>query len=402
MGFAINTNNDALNTYRNLTNVQNSLSKSLERLSSGLRINQAGDDAAGLTISTQLGAQVSGLQQAARNAQDGTSLVQTADGALSQAQSILGRLRDLAVQAGNDSNSTSARAAITSEATSLTAELARIGSSVNFNGTNLLDGSTQAFRFQVGADGNSQSQITVDLSGANLAGVAAALTNGSSGDKFTTAQIKTVTSFIATNDNGSTTKYDVSDATSDALTAADGYTNSSMTAAQLNEAKVDKAIAALSGDSAFSATFTAVKINDSGTFKLLVTAKDGSAVTSDDGTGTNGALHEAGTAAVANAGSIKFDSAVNAQAAITAIDAQIANVSKARANIGAIENRFNNVVSTISTSVQNLTAAKSRITDVDMAQEMVNYTRANVLSQSGTAMLAQANSLPQLALKLLG
>lgn len=397
MGFAINTNNDALNTYRNLSNVQNSLSKSLEKLSSGLRINQAGDDAAGLTISTQLSSQVSGLQQASRNAQDGTSLVQTADGALTQAQSILGRLRDLAVQAGNDSNSPAARTAIQSEATSLTSELSRIGSSVNFNGQNLLDGSTTAFRFQVGADGNSQSQITVDLSGANLSGVAANLTNGSSGDKFTTAQVKTATSFVATNPNGTVHTYTTAAATITALGNADTYTNSSMTAGQLAEAKVDKAVAALASDSGFSSTFTAVKYNDSGVFKVLVTAKDGSAVTS-----ANASAAEAGTAGVAGAGSIKFDSAANAQATITALDAQIANVSAARANIGAIENRFNNVVATISTSVTNLTAAKSRITDVDMAQEMVNYTRANVLSQAGTAMLAQANSLPQLALKLLG
>ncbi len=120
MGFSVNTNLDALNTYRNLQNTQNSLSNSLAKLSSGLRINNAGDDAAGLTIATTLGSQVSGLQQASRNAQDGTSVVQTADGALSQAQSLLGRLRDLAVQAANDSNSTSARTAIGTEATSIT------------------------------------------------------------------------------------------------------------------------------------------------------------------------------------------------------------------------------------------------------------------------------------------
>ena len=381
MGFAINTNNDALNTYRNLNTVQNSLSKSLEKLSSGLRINQAGDDAAGLTISTQLTSQVSGLQQASRNAQDGTSLVQTADGALTLAQSILGRMRDLAVQAGNDSNSDAARTAIKSEADSLTAELSRIGNSVNFNGQNLLDGSKPSFVFQVGADGNSQSQISVNLSGANLVSVANSLSNGSTGTSLTIAQGKAVGSFTS----GSGVTFAVPTALGTSLAAT---------------TTADAQVSLLNSNSAFAANFTATKVPGAtaSADTVVVTAKDGTTVTAKDNQATAVAT---GTAAPA-AGKIAFDSAVNAQAAIASLDTQIAAVSKARADIGAIENRFNNVVSTISTSVTNLTAAKSRITDVDMAQEMVNYTRANVLSQAGTAMLAQANSLPQLALKLLG
>lgn len=381
MGFAINTNNDALSTYRNLTNVQMSLSKSLEKLSSGLRINQAGDDAAGLTIATQLGSQVSGLQQASRNAQDGLSLVQTADGALTQAQSILGRLRDLAVQAGNDSNSSSARTAIQSEATSLTAELSRIGSSVNFNGQTLLDGTTPTFRFQVGADGNSQSQISVNLSGANLVSVASSLSNGSTGTSLTITQGKALGS----------------------VTSASGVTFAVPTALQTSlnaTTTADSQVSLLNGNSAFSANFSATKVPGAtaAADTVVITAKDGSVVTAKDNATTPVAT---GTAAPA-AGKIAFGSAAEAQATINALDTQIAAVSSARADIGAVENRFNNVVSTIATSVTNLTAAKSRITDVDIAAEMVNYTRANVLSQSGTAMLAQANSLPQLALKLLG
>jgi flagellin len=381
MGFAINTNNDALNTYRNLTTVQNSLSKSLEKLSSGLRINQAGDDAAGLTISTQLTSQVSGLQQASRNAQDGTSLVQTADGALTQAQSILGRLRDLAVQAGNDSNSTAARTAIQSEATSLTSELGRIGNSVNFNGQNLLDGSTPTFKFQVGADGNSQSQIAVDLSGANLVGVAKSLSNGSTGVSLSITQGQAAGSF----------------------TSAAGTTFAAPTALKTALAATttaDQQVSLLNSNSAFASSFTATKVAGASAAQdtVVVTAKDGSTVTAMDSQSTPAST---GTAATA-AGKIAFDTAANAQLTISALDTQIAAVSAARAGIGAVENRFNNVVSTIATSVTNLTAAKSRITDVDMAQEMVNYTRSSVLSQAGTAMLAQANSLPQLALKLLG
>jgi flagellin len=392
MGFAINTNNDAINTYKNLTSVQNSLSKSLEKLSSGLRINQAGDDAAGLTISTQLGAQVSGLQQASRNAQDGTSLVQTADGALTQAQSILGRLRDLAVQAGNDSNSAAARGAIQSEATSLTDELSRLGKSVNFNGQNLLDGTTPTFKFQVGADGNAASQISVDLSKSNLVKIASQLSTGSATLKVaeTTNADGTLLAADITKLNGALTF------TSGAAGNTSSVTLASGTFAFSSTSTVGDAVSALNANSAFSSRFKASVLTDAstGNQSIGVESSDGLTATALSGSTAYGAT--------ATASALQFNSATNAQASIKLLDTQIAAVSAARANIGAIENRFTNVVSTIATSVTNLTAAKSRITDVDMAQEMVNYTRANVLSQSGTAMLAQANSLPQLALKLLG
>ena len=173
MGFVINNNLAANNTYRNLNNTQTDLSKSLEKLSSGLRINRAGDDAAGLSISEGLKSQVTGSAQAARNAQDGISVIQTAEGALTEVHSILQRVRDLAVQAGNDSNNTDSRAAITAEATSLAAEVDRIDQSTNFNGIKLLDGSAGAgadgkMSFQVGAGSSANDKITVDLGPANL------------------------------------------------------------------------------------------------------------------------------------------------------------------------------------------------------------------------------------------
>lgn len=405
MGFAINTNNDALNTYRNLTMVQNSLSKSLEKLSSGLRINQAGDDAAGLTISTQLASQVSGLQQASRNAQDGTSLVQTADGALTQAQSILGRMRDLAVQAGNDSNSPAARTAIAAEATSLSDELKRIGQSVNFNGTNLLDGTTPTFKFQVGADGNPQSQIAVDLSKADLTKVAGAIGTAAKGVSFTSSSTKNTGDFAGALGAAGTANvtFTSTSGTSPNQTVATfklttNLTNSNGVALTSSSTAADVATA-LNSNSNFAAKFSAVvQYDGSGAVTGVgVIARDGGAVGIKDSAAVD---YTNGANSTLNA--LDFTSATGAQSAITTIDQQIASVSAARASIGAIENRFNNVVSTIAASVTNLTAAKSRITDVDMASEMVNYTRANVLSQAGTAMLAQANSLPQLALKLLG
>src|SRR5690554_1453090 len=166
MGMQINTNIAALNAYRNLSNTQNDLSKSLEKLSSGLRINRAADDAAGLAISEGLRSQIGGLTVAARNAQDGISVIQTVEGSLTEVHSILQRMRDLAVQAGNDSNSSEARTAIGNEVDALRKELGRIAESTNFNGIQLLNNNSE-LKFQVGADGDASSQIKVSLSGAN-------------------------------------------------------------------------------------------------------------------------------------------------------------------------------------------------------------------------------------------
>src|SRR3954447_15648046 len=184
MGLSINQNIAATNAYRNLSNTQNDLGKSLEKLSSGFRINRAADDAAGLAISEGLRSQVGGLKVAARNAQDGISVVQTAEGALTEVHSILQRVRDLAVQAGNDSNNTDARANIKTESDSLVSELDRISQSTNFNGTKLLDGSAGTLKFQVGADGDAGSQISVDLSGANVKAIASSLGSAATGMEF--------------------------------------------------------------------------------------------------------------------------------------------------------------------------------------------------------------------------
>ncbi|WP_166980624.1 flagellin [Paramicrobacterium fandaimingii] len=288
MGMQINTNVAALNAYRNLSNTQNDLSNSLEKLSSGLRINRAADDAAGLAISEGLRSQVNGLNVAARNAQDGISVIQTAEGALTEVHSILQRVRDLAVQAGNDSNNTESRAAIQTEVTQLTDELVRIADATNFNGIDLLKGGD--LTFQVGADGGAASQITVSLA-------------------------------------------DMQDALSSitALTYAAG----------------------------------------------------------------------APTTHTPDATNYLFDSAANAALAITAIDTAITKVSSARAELGASQNRFESTINSLNVSSENLAAAESRIRDTDMASEMVKYTAANILSQAGTAMLAQANQANQGVLQLL-
>ncbi|WP_210507530.1 flagellin [Naasia sp. SYSU D00057] len=374
MGMQINTNVSALNTYRNLTNTQNSLSKSLEKLSSGLRINRASDDAAGLTIAEGLKSQIGGLNVAARNAQDGISVVQVAEGALGEAQSILQRLRDLAVQAGNDSNSTGARDAISKEATSLTDELTRISNSTNFNGKKLLDGNAGTLKFQVGASGDANSQIDVAMT--DLKSIASNL--GAAGAKFDVLTPTEVTG---------------------AMKFTNGTTDVTVTLGGAGTYKTVGDVAdALNKDANFATNFSA-SVNDDN--QLVVTSKAGGTVSG----GAAGAAAAPGTGideGTAVAGGLSFSTADEAQAAIRSIDAQLTAVSTARSNFGALQNRFESAINTINVSVENLSASKSRITDVDMAAEMVNFTRANILSQSGTSMLAQANQMPQMALKLLG
>ncbi|MEQ4524707.1 MAG: flagellin, partial [Nocardioides kribbensis] len=195
MSLRINTNTDAFNSYRNLSVTQGQMSKSLEKLSSGFRINRAADDAAGLAISEGLRAQTGGLKVAVRNAQDGISVVQTAEGALNEVHSILQRMRDLAVQAGNDTNSADARSAISTEVGQLRGELTRIADSTNFNGKKLLDGTAGTMNFQVGANGDAASQIGVNMGAVNVKAVANNL--GTGGASFDVATPTLVTGTMA-------------------------------------------------------------------------------------------------------------------------------------------------------------------------------------------------------------
>jgi flagellin len=384
MGMQINTNVAALNAYRNLSNTQNDLSKSLEKLSSGLRINRAADDAAGLAISEGLRSQIGGLTVAARNAQDGISVIQTAEGSLTEVHSILQRMRDLAVQAGNDSNSTEARDAIATEVTDLRSELDRISQSTNFNGIKLLDGSEASLKFQVGADGDASSQIDVSLAGANVGTVVSALDFGSVG-----VQTATVT--------GANVSATLTDAEFTGFTfTQDGTSVNVLTAATT----ASELATALNANDNFALNFAA-KVNDAG--DLVVNSKTNSAtaiaITAD--TTASGTFTDvvASAASTATAG---FNTADGAQIAIGIIDTQITNISTARATLGAVQNRFESAINSLNVSRENISAAESRIRDTDMASEMVNFTRANLLSQAGTAMLAQANQSNSGVLQLLG
>ena len=384
MGLTVNTNLAALNAYRNLSTTQSSLSSSLEKLSSGYRINRAADDAAGLAISQGLQSQIGGLTQAARNAQDGINVVQTAEGALTEVHSVLQRLNDLAVQAANDSNNSKARDDIKTEATQLVSELSRIGNSTNFNGTKLLDGTAGTLNFQVGADGNANSNIAVDLSNLNVTQLAKSLSTSASGESFAVADVTAVTgaqTFTITNADGSTS----------------GITTAALTALPTGST-MDDLVSKLNADSAFSSQLVASVAYDA------TGAVTGINVHALNGGTVGGTAPGTGMAAgaAATVGALDFSSHSGAQASITTIQDAIQQISTQRADLGAYQNRFSHTINSVNVAVENLTASNSQIQDTDMASEMVSFTRAQILQQAGTAMLAQANAMPQSILKLLG
>ena len=375
MGLSINQNIAATNAYRNLSNTQNDLSKSLEKLSSGFRINRAADDAAGLAISEGLRSQVGGLKVAARNAQDGISVVQTAEGALNESHAILQRMRDLAVQSSNDSNDSNSRGAINSEATALKAELTRMADKTTYNNVNLLNGSFTNKQFQVGyAAGDT---IAVSVSSGTTSAANATFANGTAaldGTAATFTQGTTVT-------------------TTGVIAAS---TDANVIATNLNK------------DAAFSASYTASV--DATTGGLTVTSKSGisSAVVTGGGLKGTSVGNAAGVASGGFSSSalgldgVDLSSQTGASASISLIDKAIRSVSTARGDLGALQNRFEHTIKSVNVSVENLSASESRIRDTDMASEMVQFTRGQILSQAGTSMLAQANQIPQSVLKLLG
>lgn len=373
MSLRINQNIDAFNSYRNLSVTQGQMSKSLEKLSSGFRINRAADDAAGLAISEGLRSQAGGLKVAVRNAQDGISVVQTAEGALTEVHSILQRMRDLAVQAGNDTNNSDARTAIAGEASQLQSELSRIAGSTNFNGTKLLDGSANTLDFQVGAGSSSADNvISFNFDVADVSAVATALSAGG-GNSYAVVTPTAVTGNWTFSTTGVVASSTV------AMGAAGSFTTVQQVADHLNN------------DSGFSSSFHATVDQNN---ELVVNATNGGTLaTTAPGTG--------GAAGAAVAGGISFNTAANARNAVSAIDTQIQAISTARANLGAVQNRFEHTINNLNVAVENVTASESRIRDTDMAQEMMQFTRSQILSQAGTAMLAQANSAPQSVLSLL-
>ena len=386
MGLRINQNIAAMNSYRNLSTTDNQMSKSLEKLSSGFRINRAADDAAGLAISEGLRSQVGGLKVASRNAQDGISVVQTAEGALTEVHSILQRVRDLGVQAANDSNNVKAREAITTEATQLVQELDRIAESTNFNGTSLLKGGND-LKFQVGAGSDVNSQITVSLAGADVKAIATDLKTGALATGATSFAVASAAAVGGAQSFG-ISKGGVTETVAVTLGTAGSYTS------------VEAVATALKANADFSANFSVQvekNANGAGT-GLAIRALNGGTVSTAAAPGTG--IAAGATPATTTAG-LDFSSSATAHASIAKLDLKIADISTARAGLGALQNRFEHTINNLNVSVENLSASESRIRDADMAQEMMQFTRNQILSQAGTAMLAQANQGSQGVLSLL-
>jgi flagellin len=367
----INTNIAAMNSWRNLAVSDDAMSKSLERLSSGYRINKASDDAAGLAIGEKMKAQVGGLKMAQRNAQDGISLIQTAEGGLSESSSILLRMRDLSNQATTATLETADRSKIVEEFQQLQTELTRISSTTKFNGTTLLSGGL----------GSSVGSIGTGLTAA--AGITSIESTGASAATYTLGYNATTHAMTLTNGTTSATE---------TITMAGGEPTGFNTQ-QLSFASMGVKVtvnAALSANIAANNTFA-------------VSAGQASIQIGADGNSTLGiAISDMSASGLAvDSGAIQVDTAAHAQSAVSAIDTAIASVNTQRAKLGAYQNRLEHTISNLGTSIENLTSAQSRITDVDMAEEMAQFTKYQILQQAGTSMLAQANSRPQSVTQLL-
>jgi flagellin len=463
MASVINTNISSMNAQRNLTTSQSSLATSLQRLSSGLRINSAKDDAAGMAISDRMTAQIRGMNQAARNANDGISLAQTAEGDLQQIGNNLQRMRELTVQSANASNSASDRAALQNEVVQLRDEIDRVSSASSFNGVKLLDGSFTSQTFQVGANNTANDRITVSsIASARTNNLGAfqgiSLTNQTIGTASDTAAAQTVTigsgSAVALgtiandakalasaiNSSGVAGLNATANATSVATaaqtaTAATGSMTingtsinlTSTTNASTNRSGAVSAINAQSAVTGVVATDTGSGVslaaadgrNITTTFTTVTATMFGMAAAATTGAtlnvtyqapaGTTGNVVFGGafasTTAIATTGTaiaaIDVGTVGGAQTALTSIDAALSAINTSRASLGAIQNRFTSVVTSLQTSAENLSASRSRIEDTDFAAETANLTRGQILQQAGTAMLAQANSLPNGVLALL-
>ncbi|TWI64606.1 flagellin [Pseudoduganella lurida] len=485
MASVINTNVASLNSQRNLTSSQSALTTSLQRLSSGLRINSAKDDAAGLAISDRMNAQIKGMTQATRNANDGVSMAQTAEGALASSGDILQRIRELAVQSSNSTNSASDRQALQTEVTQLSSELNRVAQTTTFNGQALLDGTMGTANFQVGADANqlisaTGSNFLTNTYGNNSVKQDAAVVKDAAGGSNVTVdgELK----IAGVRGSGDTIKATATDtaktlaAKVNAQTAKTGVTASAKTEVFLEMGKEDYSLKltsdnstavevnfSVSGDgssaSDFSAAINSINAQSAKTgvtaeydaenkgLKLTQSAGNDIKIEQNRDGGNTAALKAstydtdgiktaaqdlagAGASSTVN-GQISYDSegafkvtddtglasgatstlqAVSdldisdfegAQKAIKIADAALATVNTQRAAFGALQSRFSSAISNLSATTENLSASRSRIVDTDFAAETASMTRGQILQQAGTAMLAQANSLPNGVLSLL-
>ena len=500
MAITINTNVASLNAQRNLSASQTNLAKSMQRLSSGLRINSAKDDAAGLAISDRMTSQIRGLNQATRNANDGISLAQTAEGAMQESTNILQRMRELAVQSANDTNSASDRASLQSEVDQLKQELTRIAETTTFNGKKLLDGSMISAQFQVGANagetisfgigsarstdlGNHSLTTNNDQAGATYRGIevataaaAASAANGvgaqtltvvgkegsstvdvtagdsaakiaeavntKSGETGVTATAKTTATLSGLSADGSVTlNLQGTNTTAIGITATVLSSDLSNLASAINEQAGNTGITATLSDDKKSITLEQsagydIKVSDfshgAGAGTIALTGSETGAQTLTHGTtdsstvggqvsfsssasfnvtsdkaAADGSLF-ATAAAGANVSTLQsintldITSVDGSSKAIEAVDGALMQIDNMRGDLGAVQNRFESTIANLQNISENISAARSRILDADIAQETSKMTSQNILQQAGVSILAQANQAPQLALSLLG
>ncbi|NKQ19021.1 flagellin [Brevibacillus laterosporus] len=384
----INHNVSALNTHRQLGVNTGASGKNLEKLSSGLRINRAGDDAAGLAISEKMRGQIRGLEMASKNAQDGISLIQTAEGALTETHSILQRMRELAVQASSDTNEGVDRQKLQAEVDELSKEIKRISTDTEFNNQKVLDGSFEDKTFHIGANQGQNIKLSInDMSNEKLGvtglksketTVATDIKVGNtSGDGFK-VELKAEVALKNAEVKETTAKIDkdgniVITLKQDAGNTAGAGTTGNITATKQEVVDALKKIG-------IEASVDGAKAGD----KVAAAKVDIAAATdADDTKGVNISTQKA------------------ADKAITTINNALNKVSEERSKLGANQNRLEHTINNLGATAENLTAAESRIRDVDMAKEMMDFTKNNILTQAAQAMLAQANQQPQGVLQLL-
>jgi len=479
MAMSINTNISSLTAQRSSGKVQDQLSTAMARLSSGLRINSAKDDAAGLAISERFTTQIRGLNTAARNANDAISLAQTAEGALGSVGENLQRIRELAVQSANATNSATDRAALQAEASQLVAEVQRVGTQTEFNGIKLLDGSFASQAFQVGANAGETITVAsiVDARTSSL-GTNTLTTNGTVTGTVVTGSA-TNNGILAETNLTLTTTAGTSSAVSYAANAGANAiasaintagANVGVTATATNSTVIDQlsapgtltftlggqavsavvtdqndlsalvsAINGVAGTTGITAAFTTTSAKNSitlsttdgrniglGTFANSTAGNDtvrfGGTTLTEGGTvsaiktgtvtlsSTKGALSVGSSNAdvfgainssFSALAAVDLSTAAGASAALSVIDSSLSQVNSGRADLGAVQNRFSSTISSLMTTSENLAASRSRIQDADFAAETAALSRAQVLQQAATAMVAQANQLPQQVLQLL-
>ena len=400
----INTNVMSMNAQRNLISSQGSLATSMQRLSSGLRVNSAKDDAAGLAIAERMNAQVKGLNVAARNANDGISLAQTAEGALGKVGDMLQRMRELSVQSANATNSDDDRDALQAEVKQLADEIDRVSQQTSFNGKKILDGSFTAATFQVGA--NAGDNITIGSLADTTADNLSTVIYGESTSTVTAADIVDYDEDIA----AGTLTITVNGGTAVDLGAIEGASSETARLGQVIEAINRKtsetgvsAFLVDNDDGTFDVELLSSQLNAAGTAPATV-AFSASFLAADTGllTASGDAADTAASAADSTGiSNIDITSEKGAYIAIKKLDAALDDVNSARATLGAVQSRFENAVANIQIGVENLSASRGRIMDADFAKETANLSRSQILQQAGTAMVAQANQIPQGVLSLL-